>query len=341
MKKFLRVLSLTLLVAICLSVLPVAVYAASGEDFVSGVNAINKDAPYATRKAAADALLDAYNGLSDTEKSEVAASYSALGDEIAALRAIEEKADAFLAAVAVLESCQNLNDKENVFETATAEGVYFDDESYPGVADALAQLEAVKTAVDNTCAFISAVDEATLVDETDYAAYRAALDLCEEYINLIDRTYAGADGAYSFYRSMASALLTKENYTTQIAALITEMQNAADYSSRKMSYERIKDSVESDQFIPDHPSVAGLDEAMEETEEYFRSCIAVANGFILAVNRITVGKDYAKGIIEAYAALDGVDMGVDGVSSAKSSFDSSVNRYNSAVRELNALLSGK
>ena len=248
-----------------------------------------------------------------------------------------ERAERFLAVVAKLNNCTGLVEREAVYNEATSPDVYFDDESYEGVSEALLALERVRLAVEASVAFVDAIDRLEEVGEDGYVALRALLDEATGYYNsLTDKSYTGVSGAYERYSATLSALITKERYTADIIALGEALLAAVSYSEISSLVREIEEGMRNESFIADHPSAEVLTEALSAADETVRAAIVRANLFIRAVDGITRGEGYLESLLAARDALVGVDATVGGVSNAKRVYTDSLKDYNSSAARVNS-----
>lgn len=338
MKKIIRLVAATLLLSMLFACYGFVCSAAGESDFASAVDSINQSGSYLERKTNIDAIMALYGGLSDDEKNSVKEDYALALAELAAVEALAERAEAFIAAVESFALCSNLIDKERVLENATS--TKFSDESYDGIADALAaynaMLEEVEAKIAKCNEFIEYVDEITILEEDDYLGIRAALDAAAAVLKEIDMSYHGVSGAYTLYNEFLSAIGEKEYYTRDWVNSVKALKELPSYKYKRSGYEAVMLSMKNESFLPDYPAVAEAMQVLAEVEEYFRSCISAGNAFIRAVDDIKNAPTVGDGLINAYSKYKGVDKTVDGVSSAYATFDSMLDEYNDVVKQLNA-----
>ena len=312
-----------------------AIFACSAfakEDFSEVVSQIEGADTWGEKSTLIEEADTIYASLTDKEKLAFSDAYGALLDHKADLAATKAKADRFIFFIGTLSDISDLNEKEEAILLAKGEGVYFDDESYPGITDALAELRAFEertsSAVYASLAFINAVDAAYLIEKDDYLALRAALDEAEGYIELIDNTYDGVRGAKANYEALAGEIRVKEIYTEDFLTEAERLKTKTEYKTYLADYTTAKSYLADERFLSEYP---GVDDAMlvlSDADLYIKDCLNRANVFITAVSRFSSSNTIAKDLIKAYRALDGVDMTVNGVSTAKSAFDSTLKAYN-------------
>lgn len=314
-------------------------------DFGEAVLQIGEADTWGERSALIEEAENIYASLSDDEKLTFADAYASLVAHKSDLAAIKAKADRFIFFVGTLGDLSDLNEKEEAVALAKGEGVYFDDESYPGISDALAELrtfeEQVSLAVDACIAFINAADAASLIEEDDYLALRAALDEAEKYLKLIDNTYDGVKGAKTSYELLAGEVRVKEIYTEEFLGEVERLKTKTEYKTYLADYTTAKSYLADERFLSEYPGVEDAMLVLSDADLYLKDCLNRANVFITAVSRFGSSEDIAKDLINAYLALEGVDMTVNGVSTAKSVFDSTLKTYNdiaeAIIRDLEIL----
>ena len=336
MNKSIFAVFLVTLLIFCLGVVG---YAADAQDFSAAVADIDDSASYSDRLSAVEQAEKIYAELSDEEKLDVVLDYQLLLSERDALCALEGQAETFISGVNVLSDISDLDEREEQLNMLLGGGVYFADETYPGITDALQALAPmradIEARVEASVEFMNAVDTAVLLSEDDYLGIKEALVRAENYLPLIDHTYDGVSGAKLTYDYLRSVYYSKEEYTKGFLEYIKLMAEATDYKTAKDYYDRAITQIGKEDFLPDYE---GVDEAMEklaQTEEYFKECIAAANIFISAVGNMSSNDKISLAIINAYSALLGVDITVEGVSVALRSLEAAVESYNSRVESIN------
>lgn len=324
------------LVTVIFAVFAGAVLAGAG--FEEAVLAIDKSKSWEQRRAAADRAEALFLDLSLEERSEAADLYTVLAEELADLQALENKAERFILYVDTLSDLSDLNEKEEAVTLAKSEGVYFADESYPGITEAINTLsdfeERVNTAVLACIAFMDAVDEAQMTDTEDYLALKAALTEAEQYYNSVDITYDGIRDARGIYATLTSELRVREQYTEEFLREANKLKEKTDYKSYTSLYNEVLSYMSDESFIEAYPGVSEADAILDEADAYIKECINKANVFITAVSRFGSSSNIASDLILAYRALDGVDLTVTGVSAAKAVFDSTLRTYNDIVKQI-------
>ena len=259
---------------------------------------------------------------------------------VALAETTNDKAERFISLVASFGDVFDLDERLELIEYVRSEGVYFDDEGYPGISQALASLFAIETDANAkkqaSEGFMAAVDVALLTDSRDYVAIRAALDKAEEYENGIDLTYDGVVEARSIFGELSSELKGKETFTDEFLRAVANIADKESYRDRRDAYKYALEYMSSDKFIADYPGVFEAKEVLEDTAEAFKGDIELANGFISAVASIGSGESIAHDLILAYFELLGVDRTVDGVAGALAILNAAVEEYNSTVEQINS-----
>ena len=248
-----------------------------------------------------------------------------------------ERAAHFVATVSKMQTCSTLVERETVYIEATAEGVYFDDESYEGVTEALLVLEEVRLAVETSVAFVNAAEGLAAAEEEGYVTLRALLDEAGGYYDkLTDKSYTGVAGAYESYAAILSALVVRERYTEEIIDLAEMLALAETYSEMEGVIRELEDGMQNESFIADHPSAEGILAAISEARSLMKDAIVRANAFIRAVDEIKKGEDFFETLLTAKDALAGVDTTVNGASLAKRSYTELLRDYNEGAARLNS-----
>ncbi len=341
MKKTIR--TLVIFLAICLFATVVTVSASSAtEEFCAAVALIDSNANYATRVERAAAALTIYTGLDNDEKAEVATEAAMLTEELEAIDAVAERAKTFISAVENLSAISLIKEKQTSIDIIYGEDIYFDDESYPGIPEALALLTSTKLQTEKTIsdcvAFMSAVERVSIAnDEWDYVALRAALDEAARYYDLVDNSYDGITVSKSTYNRIASNVAKREALTDGFLEAADKAVNGESYAVRKQAYNEAIDYTASEDFIPEREGVAEALEAISDLESYFRACDREAARFVLAVAEAKAAPltEYRAKLIACYAYLETVDLTVPSAAQASTEFNALVRAYNAVVRLAN------
>ena len=247
-------------------------------------------------------------------------------------------AESFLLVVERLNSCSGILEREEVYLEATAEGVFFDDVSYPGVADALAALAEVKRQIDLSQEFVLTVDGLTAAAEESYVSLRALLNRAAEcYAAITDRGYTGVIGAYNKYSSVLSVWVAKERFTAEIISSSDNLALAQTYRDKDYIIESIEMAMENEDFIPDHPDVPELLRKIALAKDYMREATIRANQFIGEVESIRIGAGYAEALLEAYISLSEIDTTTRGAGAARNDLLDKIDSYNRDVAEINSV----
>ena len=257
-----------------------------------------------------------------------------------------ERAEAFLSKVGELADCSGIMDKVRIYEEATDPSLYFDDESYPGVTEALAALEAIRVARDGTIAFMIAVDE--LVIERDmtatvaenYTVLKEMLTEAEALYAYVDAGYSGASGAISAYSAIRRELQNAEKHTEGILDIIELIDSKKDYRSKKNLIANLESSLASEDFIPELECAKEAVAALERLKAYFSECESLAQEYIIAVDAIGSGENRFGAIISAILMRNDVDGTVNGVAVADGKLEAIRLEYNGYVDLINSALLG-
>ena len=254
-----------------------------------------------------------------------------------------ERAEQFISAVDAISDAATLADKKAVADYAASTDVKFTDESYAGITEALATLEAktaeINAAIAASESFVEKVSEAVaeFYGDGSYLIIRAALDEAGEFYYSSDPTWQGVLSARESYSTITAELLPQETASKSYIGYANECQAALlvgvnIYSDLSTSYNNAMDFAKT--LIAEYPGVSEATEILTAAEEYMQSAEAVANEFIAAVSGVGTGNPYEK-IPAAYAALAVTDKTVKGVSSAVRSLEGRVAAINAIAQRAN------
>ena len=336
--KMLKCLSLIITVALIFS--SFTFFAFASESFSDVVGGIDETEDYMTRYERVERAFALYSELSDEEKALVSDLFATLLDEESSLLLLKNRADSFIAHVNSFSELSDLDEKLSAVLTARREDVLFTDASYPGISEALLELEefeeTVLETVDVCLSFIDAVDLVLSIDEADYIELSEALAEASLYVDRVDKTFDGIDGAYQSYVSIKSALREKELYTEEFLSAVADLKEITDYKSFSKAYNNVLDYTKSENFIPDYKGVSEALKYLEDAEGAMKDAVKRANAFVSYVNTLGASGNLALDLINAFTYLEGVDLTVDGVSSAVSMLDSAIAEYNARAKRANA-----
>ncbi|MBQ8372382.1 MAG: hypothetical protein IJX38_05565 [Clostridia bacterium] len=336
MKK--TICTLILFLAVCLAATVITASASSTTDeFCAAVALIDSEANYATRSERAAAALTIYNGLDDAEKAEVTAEAEMLAAEMDAIADIEQRADAFINAVENLSAISLIKERQTSIEIIYGD-MYFDDESYPGITEALALLAETKVATEQTIsdcvAFMSAVERVALANEEwDYVELRAALDEAALYYNTVDNSYDGITVSKTTYSKISSEITKRETFTDGFLETAEIAIGGVGYAVKKQAYNDAMKYTAYEDFIPEREGVEEALAALAELESYFRACDREAAKFVLAVGEARSASlaEYRAKLIACYGYLETVDLTVPAAEQANIEFTALVRAYNAVV----------
>ena len=254
----------------------------------------------------------------------------------------QERADAFIEAVLRIGDTTTIYDEGDAINYAKSEGVYFDDTSYAGVAEALSTLAAKEAAhLATVAACEDFIEYMSVAEEIDYSGgsyteLRAALDRAYEYIRAVDKTYFGVNAYLELYSQLTAELVEPEKTSKSYISCAERAVAADNYKNKKQAYDDAMQFF--DGAIPDYPGVSEAAEALLAVDAELDEIVKTANRFKLAVAAIGMGDNLYAEISAAKAALSGVDETVPGVSAAKSSFLGIVSDVQAQVAAINEAL---
>ena len=250
-----------------------------------------------------------------------------------------ERAERFVSAVEQFYELSDLDEKVSYLEALMDENVYFDDESYEGVTEALAALrryeEQINLAVDSCNAFIDAIETALMTDISDYADLKSAITEAEKYLDRLDNTYDGISGAKADYSALLSELRGCEDHTDSFLNAVKTMSDAVGYKNKNDALARAEGYIRDAKFIDSYSGVADALLTIEAAKVELAQIIVSANGFISLVNALGDG-DTVAGMNAAYAALESTDFTAPGAASAKAMLDAAKDAYNEKVKVINS-----
>lgn len=251
-----------------------------------------------------------------------------------------ERAERFVGAVEQFQELSDLDDKISHLEAVKGADVYFADESYEGVTEALNALrryeEQISSAARDCDAFIEAVETALMTDKSDYTELKAALTLAESYLSKLDSTYDGIIGAKSDYAEIAAELKGREDYTKAFLAAVKTMGEKTDYKSKKEALELASAYILDDKFIETYEGVSEAMSAIAAAETLLSEAVVSANSFISLINALGNGTDLVAAMNTAYEALSVIDITAPGVLAAKAMLEAAKDSFNENVKETNA-----
>ena len=252
----------------------------------------------------------------------------------------DARADAFIEAVRAIGNATTVYDTEAAINYAKSEGVYFDDTSYDGVAEALATLASREAALLLTVeACESFVEYMSIADDLDfsggsYTELRAALDSAAEYKARVDLTYNGVAAYLEAYTRLTSKLFEPEKTSRSYISCAERAVAAGSYKDKKQAYDDAMQFF--DGVIPDYPGVSEATAALEAVDIALDELVRGANRFKAAVSAIGTGDNIYAEISAAYIALEGVDTTVTGVRASVSTFEGYVREIGAEIAAANA-----
>ena len=251
-----------------------------------------------------------------------------------------DRAAAFILAVNSISEKTTLSEREIAIAAARSEGVYFDDESYDGVTEALkllAEYEAIIEAEIGRCLeFCDIVDAASSLDVIeDYLELKALLEEAKGYLNIVDKTYIGVSGAVGIYGNLTSELLKKEQRVATFLEQVARMSAATVYSEKYDAYREAKMICSAKDFLNTHPDVIAAKADFDAASDYFGDCAFVAAMFAEQVDKIYDAEILGEAINDAYEIY--VNMDKTYPSDFISEFNNIVDDYNEAATKINSL----
>ena len=345
MKKGNRGFTLAFFTALLIFIFTLGVCASAG-DFETAAQDITGEGNYLERMTILLKAEGAYEALDDAERAEVSESYSRVLAEREALDALAARAQLFLSKVASLMDTAGIMDKVRLLEEAKAPEIYFDDESYPGIKEALLELERIQLIKDSTVSFMLTVDE--LVTERDmtatvadnYTVLKEILLRAEALYGFVDSGYSGAVGAINSYSTIRAEVQKAEKHTEGISELIELIDSKKDYRSKKNLIANLERAIESEDFVPDMECAREAEEALLRLKSYFTECEGLAQEYIIAVDAIGVAENRFSAIVAAMALRLQVDGTVNGVSASDGKLEAIREEYNGYASLINSVLLG-
>ena len=252
----------------------------------------------------------------------------------------EERAESFINAVNNISQKTSLAEREMAIALARSEEVYFDDESFEGVSEALAKLAEEERLLEEQIAycleFCDLVDAASALDDIeDYLELKALIEQAREYLDIIDTTYIGVPGAMNIFGNVKVAVLKKEQKVQTYLGFVTAMSEAKEYSEKHSAYKEAQMIASARDFLYTHPDVYAAEAAFREADAYFSDCALVAAMFAEAVDNIGSADVTYEAINDAFVIYVGMDKTYP--SSYIGEFETIVEEYNSTAEKINSI----
>ena len=252
---------------------------------------------------------------------------------------IKESAEAFIGAVEVAnDDTLGINDRADAYRLI--EDIYYDNETYPGVTEALAiysdsVVPYLSVEIEKGDSFIKYVNKA------GYAIYVSAkqenLDIAKTYMDICHPEYRGVAEAKLLYAEIQDQVNSQVSSANAYIAAVNSIDS--------LSGDALITAVKNAQSLQEAGNVLGvpgvteanikLDKLVAEIELRTEYCAY----FIRTVNSI----DTATSAEELYAILkeakdveDDADPAFEGVSEASAKLDKAIADYNARVNEANA-----
>ena len=251
-----------------------------------------------------------------------------------------ERAESFINAVNDISKKTSLAERELAIAAARSETVYFDDESFEGVSEALAKLAEEERLLEEQIAycleFCDIVDAASVLDDIeDYLELKELIEEAQEYLDIIDTTYIGVPGAINILGTIATALSKKEQRVETYLGYVAAMSEATLYAEKYAAYREADLISSSRDFLYTHPDVSAAESAFREADEYFGECAFVAAMFAERVDSIGSADVIGEAINDAFLIYVGMDKTYP--SSYIGEFEAVVEDYNNTAAKINSI----
>lgn len=251
---------------------------------------------------------------------------------------IRTSAENFIAAVKVANNAElGFNDRAEAFKTITE--LYYDNETYPGVTEAIAGYNAVRDYMDLEIA--NAENFVMYVNKADYASYISAkqenLDIAKTYMDICQPDFAGVAEAKVLYAQI-------QEFINQQIANATAYINAVN-ALDSLSGTALANAIKNAQSLQIAGNVLGVDgvteaniklnQAIASIELVERYCIH----FVNLVNSLDDAKDAATTysiLAAAREAEKDVDKSYANVDAACAKLSKAIVAFNDQVNAINA-----
>lgn len=281
-------------------------------------------------------LLSAYNpdltyeGMADAYKH-----YTKLVD---AEKTIRTSAESFIAAVEVAKNDElDFNARAEAYKTITE--LYFDNVTYPGVAEAIEGYNAVRDYMNLEIS--NAENFVKYVNKADYALYISAkqenLDIAKTYMDICQPDFAGVAEAKVLYAEVQAYI---DEQIANAKAYIDAV-NALD----SLSGAALTAAINNAQSLQEAGNVLGVEGVTEaniklnQTIASIELAVKYSNYFISLVNSLENAADTSETyaiLAEAKAAEADADKSFAGVADASAKFAKAIEDINAQVNAINA-----
>lgn len=256
---------------------------------------------------------------------------------VVAEQTIRTSADAFIEAVnAANNDSLDFNARAEAFKTIT--GIYFDNETYPGVTEAIAGYNAIREYMDLEIA--NAENFVKYVNKADYALYISAkqenLDIAKTYMDICQPDFAGVAEAKVLYAEVQAFIeLQIANANAYINAV-----NALDSLSGTALLNGIKEA----QSLQEAGNVLGvegvteanikLDQMIASIELVERYCIHFVN-LVASIDKAASSEELYELLADAKEAEKDADKSYAGVADASAKLSKAIADFNAQVESIN------
>lgn len=271
-----------------------------------------------------------YEGVADAYKH-----YSKL---VEAEETIRTSAETFIAAVsAANDDALDFNARAEAYKTITA--IYFDNETYPGVTEAIAGYNAIRDYMNLEIS--NAENFVKYVNRADYALYISAkqenLDIAKTYMDICQPDFAGVAEAKLLYVEVQAYI---EQQIANANAYINAV-NALD----SLSGTALLNGIKNAQSLQEAGNVLGVDGVTEANiklnqiiasiELVDRYCIHFVN-LVNSIDKVTSTAELYELLAEAKEAEADADSSYAGVADASAKLAKAIADLNAQVNAINA-----
>ena len=268
----------------------------------------------------------------------VAEAYKQYTKLVVAEQTIRTSADAFITAVnAANNDSLDFNARAEAYKTIT--GIYFDNETYPGVTEAIAGYNAIREYMNLEIS--NAENFVKYVNKADYALYISAkqenLEIAKTYMDICQPDFAGVAEAKVLYAEVQAFIeLQIANANAYINAV-----NALD----SLSGTALLNGIKNAQSLQEAGNVLGvegvteanikLDQMIASIELVERYCIHFVN-LVASIEKAASSEELFELLADAKDAEKDADKSYAGVADASAKLSKAIADFNAQVEAINA-----
>ncbi len=250
----------------------------------------------------------------------------------------------FVNAVSNVEKATTLKSKELEINKASelldayilAGGRETDEEISEAYEKYLALKEDIKRRVGYCLEFIECVN-AALDENASFVVKKENLDRAEELSDKVDPEYKTVSSYQKYYSSLKSELEEPIAICETFIAYAKAAAESTTYSETKRNV-KTAEAAKALITIPDYPGLEEAEANLDIAVSAMAMAVYEATPFIQAVKNINKAESVSVGVIQAYAALEGIDQTAEGVYGALTNLKRIEKDYNDAADAANGLV---